>query len=81
MILSKIKRDLKDPVEKSNKLCELLKGYSPLKHLKTHLRDYGVDESNYEFLAERGLDLAPALNNNPVAFGYEDSKKVLKQLI
>lgn len=75
------KKDLKDPVEKSNKLCELLKGYSPLKHLKTHLRDYGVDESNYEFLAERGLDLAPALNNNPVAFGYEDSKKVLKQLI
>ena len=51
------KEELRDPFEKSNKFCEMLKDYSPSKHLKTNLGDYGVDESNYEFMAERGLDL------------------------
>ncbi|MCK5607139.1 iron-containing alcohol dehydrogenase [Candidatus Pacearchaeota archaeon] len=75
------KDDIKGPVEKSYRFYELLKEYLPSKHLKTNLRNYGVDESNYEFLAERGLDLAPALNNNPVTFDLDDSKKVLQQLI
>ena len=75
------KEELDNAVEKSNKFCELLKKYSPSKHLKTNLGEYGVDKSNFEFLAQRGLDLVPALNNNPVPFDFDDSKNVLQQLI
>lgn len=73
--------NLDNPVEKSHEFSRLLKEYAPLKQLGANLNDHGVDGSNYEFLAERGLDLAPALNNNPVNFTYEDSARVLKQLI
>ena len=73
--------DVREPIEKAHKFCQLLKEYTPLNYLKTELRDYGVDEANYEFLAERGLDLTSALSNNPVDFTLEDSKKVFKELI
>ncbi len=73
--------NVKTPAEKSSHFNELLKEYIPLRYLKTNLRDYNINESNYEFLAERGLDLASALNNNPVEFTLEDSIKVFKKLV
>lgn len=59
----------------------LLKEYAPLKYINKHFDDYGVNGENCEFLAERGLDLTPALSNNPVEFNLSDAKKALKELI
>lgn len=43
--------------------------------------DFGINKTNYEFLAERGLDLTSALSNNPVNFDITDAKNVLRDLI
>jgi alcohol dehydrogenase len=58
-----------------------LGSYAPLSKIKKTLGDYGVNQGNADFLAERGLDLAPALSNNPVDFGLAESKAVLRSLI
>ena len=68
----------KDKVEIFLSLLEI---YTPIKHIDKKFADYGVNESNYEFLAERGLDLTPALSNNPVEFGFADAKRVLNELL
>ena len=48
--------------------------------LKTKLSDYGVKSTDLDFLSQRGLDLKPALSNNPVDFNEEDSIRVLKNI-
>lgn len=66
---------------KAEKFVSILEDYLPLEFLKSKISDYGINTNNYEFLAERGLDLTPALSNNPVEFGLNDSKWVIKELI
>ncbi len=58
-----------------------LGSYPPLKYLNKTFSDYGIGKDNYEFLAERGLDLKSALSNNPVPFTLDDAKAVLLKLI
>ena len=65
----------------SEKLLELIKILIPKDIMPKSFLKYRVNEDNYEFLAERGLDLASALNNNPVDFDIEDAKRVLRNLI
>lgn len=67
--------------EKAYRFASILENYSPLSYIDKNFSDYGVNQDNYEFLAERGLDLVSALNNNPVEFGIEDSKKVIREVI
>lgn len=74
------RKGVKDAKEASEEFCALLEKYGPLSRVGKKLTDYGVDEGNYAFLAERGLDLTPALSNNPVEFGLEDSKRALAEL-
>lgn len=57
-------------------LYSLLDSFS----LKTRLSDFGVKSSDIDFLSQRGLDLKPALSNNPVDFNEEDSIRVLKNI-
>jgi alcohol dehydrogenase class IV len=66
----------KTPEDKAMLFAEMLKAYGPLKYLGKKFCDYGIGEENIDFLAERGLDLKSALNNNPVEFTLEDSKRV-----
>ncbi len=67
--------------EKAKRFCVCLENYKTLSFIDKNFKDYGINESNYEFLAERGLDLTSALNNNPVEFGLEDAKRVLRELL
>ena len=62
-------------------LHELLKSYPPASFINKTLSDYGINRENYQFLAERGLDLESALSNNPVDFDLNDSKRVFCELI
>ncbi len=80
--------DLMDDVEKMDNLeekikrfCACLENYKTLSFIDKNFKDYGINENNYEFLAERGLDLTSALNNNPVEFGLEDANRVLRELL
>ncbi len=67
--------------EKAKRFCVCLENYKTLSFIDKNFKDYGINESNYEFLAERGLDLTSALSNNPVEFGLEDAKRVLRELL
>lgn len=58
-----------------------LKAFPLLSRIDQKLTRYGVGEDQLDFLAERGLDLASALGNNPVEFTKSDALRVLKQLI
>lgn len=58
-----------------------LTAFPPLARLDPKLTRYGVGEAQVDFLAERGLDLASALGNNPVEFTKTDAVRVLKQLV
>ena len=69
-----------DPKIKTKLFCSMLEEYPAISHLGRKPSDYGVNEDNYEFLAERGMDLISALSNNPVKFDLGDAKKVLKAL-
>jgi alcohol dehydrogenase class IV len=57
-----------------------LAAYAPLQKLGTSLGTYGINAANRGFLAQRGLDLASALSNNPVDFTGEDALAVLTAL-
>ena len=74
-------KNIYDPKEKSRILCELLQNYPAMDYLGKGFGSYGINKTNYEFLAERGLDLTSALSNNPVTFDIKDAKKVLRNLI
>ena len=67
--------------EKARKFCMAIEGYKLLSFLDKDIKDYGVGINNYKFLAERGLDLTPALGNNPEEFGLRDAKNVLRKLL
>jgi alcohol dehydrogenase len=67
---------LEKPTEKALAFCQMLATYKPLSYLGKKFCDYGINETNIDFLAERGLDLKSALNNNPVEFTLEDSKRI-----
>lgn len=67
--------------KKSMIFSELLERYRPLKHVVRGLSYYGVNEKNYIFLAESGLDLKSALGNNPVDFSISDSIRVLRETL
>jgi alcohol dehydrogenase class IV len=45
------------------------------------LREYGISSAEIPELAERGLDLQTALDNNPVEFTVKDARYVLEQLV
>ena len=70
-----------DSKTKAEKFLACLENYIAISYIKNNFRDYGVNEDNYEFLAEKGLELTPALHNNPVNFGLEDAKRVFKELL
>lgn len=70
-----------DDREEAELFSKLLNDYEPLKYINKNFADYGIDETNYEFLAERGLDLMSALSNNPVEFSLQDAKNILKTSI
>jgi alcohol dehydrogenase len=67
--------------EKSNAFLKLINTYIPFQFLGKTLGDYGINESNIDFLAERGLDLKSALNSNPVEFTLKDAMFVYQQII
>lgn len=69
------------PRANSERLLQLVETVVPQGIMPQNFSEYGVNEDNYEFLAERGLDLTSALSNNPVDFGVGDAKRVLKKLI
>lgn len=58
-----------------------LSAYTPLARLDPKLTRFGVGAAQVDFLAARGLDLVPALSNNPVEFNLKDSSMVLRELI
>jgi alcohol dehydrogenase class IV len=70
-----------DKNARAKEFCSILDNYRPMAFIKDSFGNYGIDESNYKFLAERGLDLTSALNNNPTEFGLSNAIKVLKMLI
>lgn len=67
--------------EKARRFGMAIENYKPLTFMDKSIIDYGVDLSNYEFLAERGLDLTPALSNNPEEFGLKEAQSVLRKLL
>lgn len=67
--------------EKSRRFAELLALFPAFDHMDRTLARFGVKASDVDFLAERGLDLKTALANNPVPFGLDDAKRVLRQLV
>jgi len=67
--------------KKSEEFLKILCAYNPFQYLGKTFRDYGIDESKIGFLAERGLDLKSALNNNPVEFTMQDSLRVFYEVI
>ncbi|MFP3043040.1 iron-containing alcohol dehydrogenase [Treponema primitia] len=72
---------LENPAEKSAAFAKMIASYKPLSYLGKKFRDYGIDETKIDFLAERGLDLKSALNNNPIEFTFEDSKSAFLKVI
>lgn len=69
------------PKEKSERFCEFILKNSAFKFLPKGLRDFGINETNYEFLAERGLDLKTSLFNNPVEFNIANAKDILLKIL
>jgi len=67
--------------EKAERFSALLKDYKPLEKVTKKFKDYKVNKDTLNLLAERGLDLALVVNNNPVFFGLDDSKSVLARCI
>lgn len=70
-----------DRATKAQRFAAGLSDFAPLARVEKTFSDYGIDESNVDFLAERGLDLKPALDQNPVEFDLADSKAVMRSLI
>jgi alcohol dehydrogenase len=70
-----------DVEAKAKRFAAGLADFAPLGRVEKTFSDYGIDESNVDFLAERGLDLKPALDQNPVVFDLDDSKAVMRSLI
>jgi alcohol dehydrogenase len=66
-------------INKADKFLRRLEDYTPLMKVGKRFSDYGISDVNCEFLAERGLDLTPALSNNPVPFGLEEAIRVLEK--
>jgi len=69
------------PAEKSRRFAQLLARFPAFEHMDKTLARWGVSSKEVDFLAERGLDLKTALGNNPVPFGLDDAKRVLRQLV
>ena len=67
-------------LEKSQRFSVMLKEYPPQKHL-SRLSQFGITSDAISFLSQKGLELIPALSNNPVDFNLEDAKNVLHQLV
>ncbi|MCX5677962.1 MAG: iron-containing alcohol dehydrogenase [Candidatus Omnitrophica bacterium] len=65
---------------KAERFSSDLSVYGPLSCLTKKFSDYGVTEKNRGFIAKRGLDLTPALSNNPVEFGLEEALRVLREV-
>ena len=70
-----------DCSESAQAFASDLMAYGPLQLLEASFERYGIDHDRIDFLAERGLDLVPALSNNPVDFGKEDALRVLSDLV
>lgn len=67
--------------EKSRRLIASLEQFLNEAEFKAALSSFGVSSDDIHFLAAKGLELKSALRNNPVEFGFEDSKAVLKQIL
>lgn len=70
-----------DKNTRAKEFCSILDNYRPMAFIKDSFGSYGINDNNFKFLAERGLDLTSALNNNPTEFGLSNAIKVLKILI
>jgi len=66
---------------KAKRFCSIMEDYYPMVFINDCFGNYGINKSNYKFLAERGMDLTSALNNNPAEFSLSDATKVLKMLV
>ncbi len=67
----------KKRMTKAVRFSQILSKHRAFLYLNKTFADYGITPEHIDFLAERGLDLAPALNNNPVEFTLEDAKAAL----
>jgi alcohol dehydrogenase class IV len=65
---------------RAREFSDFLTQYPPLQKLEPKLTRYGIGSDRVEFMADRGLDLASALGNNPVEFTRDDAVRVLRQL-
>ena len=70
-----------NPSKKSALFCDMIKDLPAMRYLGKSLHDYGIDTSNSAFLAKRGLDLTPALSNNPVEFDINNANRVLRNIV
>ena len=68
-------------LEQSRRFLELLRTHSAYRALHFDPAAYGLNKADLSFLAERGLDLQSALQNNPVPFSKEDAHDVLKAIV
>lgn len=73
--------DSEGRMAKAALFSETLSKHRAFSYLNKTFTDYGITSENNDFLAERGLDLAVALNNNPVNFTLDDAKKTLANLV
>ncbi|MFH1725867.1 MAG: iron-containing alcohol dehydrogenase [Elusimicrobiota bacterium] len=69
-----------DAKTKAARFISLFKDFPALPLINGGLSKRGIQKKDVAFLAERGLDLTPALGNNPVEFTKENAVAVLEQL-
>jgi alcohol dehydrogenase class IV len=72
---------LTDAKEKSVALLQFIRNIIFEAKFNVSLREYGLGEYNISDMAEKGLTLKTALNNNPVNFSNDDAISILKRLI
>ena len=72
---------LTDAKEKSVALLRFIENLIIEAKFNVSLREYGLGEYNISDMAEKGLTLKTALNNNPVNFSNDDAISILKRLI
>jgi alcohol dehydrogenase class IV len=58
-------------------LDDLLNDFGPRKYLPKTLAEFGIKPKDVPELAERGMDLKPAIDANPVVFTVDDATRAL----
>ena len=68
-------------VDKSTALLNYIHSLISKAELPENLKPYGINEENVADIADKGVKLKTALNNNPVLFEYKDALRILNTLI